>query len=335
MKRQQTEKERSQKRQPSGSQKQGSVVVSQQKEKRSGGQQRKLFKKPRESYAQTSQQMTIYSPPTTTEGNENTPTCFNYRKPGHWVRDCPLPLSCRLCGAKGHMIPTCPQAICNHCRQQGHTRSKCPQNSANPQQAQTAAPSRVPSFASYQGSGANRGRNPGNGGSRGGSQGSQNRRNYQPGQTSQAQNYALPQPQTQEPTEPIHGIIPFSSTWAHVLFDTGASRSFISEPFANKLQLDIAPLTKPIFVDTPGNNVIPVTLICRKCSFVLGDHTFEYDFIVFNNLGFDLIFGIDWLSNHQAIIGCENIESLSIHLPGNKSPTKKNSINTFPNIHTI
>ena len=82
-------------------------------------------------------------------------------------------------------------------------------------------------------------------------------------------------------TEPIQGMIPFSSTWAHILFDIGASRSFISQPFAYMLQLDIEPLTKPILVDTPGNNIVMVNLICRNCEFILANHTFQYGFILF------------------------------------------------------
>ena len=60
----------------------------------------------------------------------------------------------------------------------------------------------------------------------------------------QAHNYAIPHPQIQEMTEPdvVQGIIPFSSTWAYTLFDTGASRTFISHKFAQMLHLHFEPL---------------------------------------------------------------------------------------------
>ncbi|MGI4156993.1 reverse transcriptase family protein, partial [Klebsiella pneumoniae] len=58
-------------------------------------------------------------------------------------------------------------------------------------------------------------------------------------------------------------------------------------------------------VNTPGECTFPVNYICRNCEFILADHTFEYDFIVFGTMEFDLILGIDWLSRHQAIIDCE------------------------------
>ena len=127
-------------------------------------------------------------------------------------------------------------------------------------------------------------------------------------ETYQARNYAIPHPQIQEmTTEPdvVQGIIPFSSTWARTLFDTGASRSFISNKFVQTLQLNVEPLNTLILIETPGNCTFPAQSVCRNCEFIISDHTFQYDFIPFEIMGFDLILGIDWLTYHQAIIDCE------------------------------
>ena len=71
------------------------------------------------------------------------------------------------------------------------------------------------------------------------------------------------------------------------------------------LQLYFEPLKHLILVDTPGKCTFLVHNICRECEFIISDHTFQYDFIVFDTMGFDLILGIDWLTHHQAIIDCE------------------------------
>ena len=54
-----------------------------------------------------------------------------------------------------------------------------------------------------------------------------------------------------EPNVLVEGMVLCYSTWAHVLFDSSASRSFMSTSFASILDLEIAPLSYPFFVETP------------------------------------------------------------------------------------
>ena len=53
-----------------------------------------------------------------------------------------------------------------------------------------------------------------------------------------------------EPSVLVESMVLCYSTWAHVLFDLGASRSFMSASFASILDLEIAPLSCPLFVET-------------------------------------------------------------------------------------
>ena len=46
-----------------------------------------------------------------------------------------------------------------------------------------------------------------------------------------------------EPNVLVEGMVLCYSTWAHVLFDLGASRSFMSTSFASIMDLEIAPLS--------------------------------------------------------------------------------------------
>ena len=104
------------------------------------------------------------------------------------------------------------------------------------------------------------------GSQRGGYQGSVGRGGgQQQGQASQARAYALPQvPEAVEPSV-VRGTIPFLSTWALVLFDTGASRSFISARFARMLDFHVESLDEPIFVDTPSEHTFCIDSMCRQC----------------------------------------------------------------------
>ena len=46
----------------------------------------------------------------------------------------------------------------------------------------------------------------------------------------------------------IDSMLPISSSWAHVLFDTGASHSFIPMLFVSMLGLDYEPLESALSV---------------------------------------------------------------------------------------
>ena len=87
----------------------------------------------------------------------------------------------------------------------------------------------------------------------------------------------------------------------HVLIDTGATRSCISEKYYQSL-----PLTKIQFVQNisvrsaTGSNLTPLGLI--NCSFELGKVKFNSDFIVYRNLTRPLILGRDFLiQNHVTV----------------------------------
>jgi len=69
-------------------------------------------------------------------------TCFNCRKPGHKISECPDKKSetgiCFNCGSQEHILRACPQplvdggasyATCFICKQKGHLSSKCPKSS--------------------------------------------------------------------------------------------------------------------------------------------------------------------------------------------------------------
>ena len=54
----------------------------------------------------------------------------------------------------------------------------------------------------------------------------------------------------------ITGIIQVSSAYAYVLFDPGATHSFVSVVFAKKHNLESIPLEIELCVDTPVGGVV-------------------------------------------------------------------------------
>lgn len=77
--------------------------------------------------------------------------------------------------------------------------------------------------------------------------------------------YTLPRLRPEaEDASPLRGILQFYTTWAGVLFDTGASYSFIYAHLVQSLGLAIEHCNREMDVETPmGKIVIPI-VVCRN-----------------------------------------------------------------------
>ena len=68
----------------------------------------------------------------------------------------------------------------------------------------------------------------------------------------------------------VEGIILCFSTWAHVLFDSGASHSFIPATFASMLNLEFVPLQCSLYVETPIGGKMESKWVCNACVLYIG-----------------------------------------------------------------
>ena len=100
----------------------------------------------------------------------------------------------------------------------------------------------------------------------------------------------------------VSGLIPVNSIDAYVLFDLGATCSFISQEFVQHLNLPFEQLDYPLNVEVANKEVIPVEHIHRNCSVEIGRYQFLVDLISIQLGEFDVILGMDWLNNHEALI---------------------------------
>ena len=103
------------------------------------------------------------------------------------------------------------------------------------------------------------------------------------------------------------------TTICNALIDTGATRCCISEEYYRKLQLTKIHLLQNVNVrSATGSNLAPIGLV--NCTFVLGDITFNCDFIVCKNLTRPLILGRDFLiQNHISVRYSENGKCILDH----------------------
>ena len=91
---------------------------------------------------------------------------------------------------------------------------------------------------------------------------------------------------------------------AHVLINTGAQRSFISESFARHSNCDLVPLEEELLIRTPLGEDLVRKVVYRNCDLKIGEVKLEVDLIPLELHDFDAILGMDWLERHHAIVNC-------------------------------
>ena len=77
-------------------------------------------------------------------------------------------------------------------------------------------------------------------------------------------NTAIPQPSTSQAPETavVRGTFLLFNSFAKVLFDSGASHSFIALSFVRALELETEELDSPLFVETPLGSKSSLNRIC-------------------------------------------------------------------------
>ena len=94
--------------------------------------------------------------------------------------------------------------------------------------------------------------------------------------------------------------------WARVLFDSGASHSFIVALCVKELSLEVKTLEKPLHVSSPLGTKVRVDQICRDCELEISGILPTVDLRVMDTSEFDVIISMDWLTTHRVVIDCDH-----------------------------
>jgi hypothetical protein len=108
----------------------------------------------------------------------------------------------------------------------------------------------------------------------------------------------------QETPGMIVGMFPVDSHIAEVLFDTGATHSFITASWVEAHNLPTTTMSTPIQIDSAGGR-IRADSICLNVSVEVRGIVFPANLIVMGTQGIDVILGMNWLDKYQAIISCD------------------------------
>nr|AAQ56440.1 putative polyprotein [Oryza sativa Japonica Group]AAQ56491.1 putative polyprotein [Oryza sativa Japonica Group] len=109
--------------------------------------------------------------------------------------------------------------------------------------------------------------------------------------------------EAQAAPEVVLGTFPVNSFPATVLFDSGASHSFISKRIAGTHGLSVVELKILMRVHTPGNDM-NTTHYCPSVTIEIKRSPFLSNLILLESKDLDVILGMDWLTRHKGVIDC-------------------------------
>ena len=109
--------------------------------------------------------------------------------------------------------------------------------------------------------------------------------------------------EVEEQPDAVIGKFLVKSFTALILFDTGASHSYISRGFVDKFKLPTQTLRTPLLVSSPGAEYM-ASRWCNQIPLTIGTHVFPSDLIILESQGLDVILGMDWMSKYRGSIDC-------------------------------
>ena len=112
------------------------------------------------------------------------------------------------------------------------------------------------------------------------------------------------------------------NTKIHALIDPSSTHSYICiEQLSDKLP-SVEPLAYDMLVTSPLGHSVRVNRVYKNCPLTVHDREFSVDLIALPFHKLDLIFGMDWLSKHQAIVDfdkktvllkCSDMSKVTVH----------------------
>ncbi|KAJ0765680.1 putative nucleotidyltransferase, Ribonuclease H [Helianthus annuus] len=210
--------------------------------------------------------------------------CLRCNKLGHEAKDCRSPRPTNQNRQQQQPAPQNHQQQqqqgnkgCFQCGAEGHFKRNCPQLNQNQNN-----------------------NNQGNGNNNGGNNGGNNNGNGARGRA-----FVIGQGDARNDPNVVMGKFLLDDFFVTVLFDSGADTSYVSLKVSQILKRTLTLLNTKHTVELANGKSLEATHIVKDCNLVLAGQTFSIDLIPIVLGSFDVVIGMDWLSQHQAEIICK------------------------------
>ncbi|GKA38094.1 reverse transcriptase domain-containing protein, partial [Tanacetum coccineum] len=102
----------------------------------------------------------------------------------------------------------------------------------------------------------------------------------------------------------VNGMFRINNVYASVLFDTGADRIFVSSTFSKYINITPTTLNTNYDVELADKKSLTANTILRGCTLNLQNHLFCINLLPIELGSFDIIIGMDWMSEQHAEVVC-------------------------------
>jgi hypothetical protein len=107
-----------------------------------------------------------------------------------------------------------------------------------------------------------------------------------------------------EDADVVYGMFLINSIPSSVLFDSGASHSFVTKSFAEKHNILNYTLKRKLLIRSPGGE-LRATHSCPQTKIEIRGISFLVELIILESSGIDVILGIDYLTKYDGVISCD------------------------------
>nr|GEW45580.1 hypothetical protein [Tanacetum cinerariifolium] len=132
-----------------------------------------------------------------------------------------------------------------------------------------------------------------------------NRGNGSGNDVAQGRAYALGGRDASPDSNIIMGTFLLNNSYAKILFDTGANKSFVSTTFSALIDITPNTLENHYDVELADGKIIGVNIIICGCTLNFMNHPFNIDLLPVPLGSFDIIIGMDWLTKYHGVIICD------------------------------
>nr|GEV69813.1 reverse transcriptase domain-containing protein [Tanacetum cinerariifolium] len=128
------------------------------------------------------------------------------------------------------------------------------------------------------------------------------KKNNPQGEEAHGRAYVIKEADNDQGPNVVMGTFLLNNRYATVLFDSGSDKSFVNTSFSHLIDIDPVRLDTSYEVELADGRLASTNIVLKGCTINLVGHLFKIDLMPIELGTFDVIIGMDWLVERDAII---------------------------------